>query len=219
MTSRDINKHQEQESGRTTIRSNSSDACFQHFLFICLHRRIPLGVTSGDLNWLAREQGFASYPSGSASGLDLFYIQVARHQATLSRWRMATRPMISRHYQSSKLDIEPCQNCDHQVQFTSDNNKNVPVHLNWPPVPLTHVLLCTTISVRIISSRYTLMVPSKVSIRTKMVTPNNWFVSCSRSSHKTTSLEYQYLTLCLLHWFARVNEIWLNVMSRRCYCM
>ncbi|CAH2050385.1 unnamed protein product, partial [Iphiclides podalirius] len=67
--------NKEQESGRTTIRSNSSDACFQHFLFICLHRRIPLGVTSDDLNWLAREQGFASYPSGSASGSDLFYIQ------------------------------------------------------------------------------------------------------------------------------------------------
>ncbi|CAG9581383.1 unnamed protein product [Danaus chrysippus] len=68
--------HQEQESGRTTIRSNSSDACFQHFLFICLHRKIPLGVTSDNLNWLAKEQGFASYPSGSASVADLFYIQV-----------------------------------------------------------------------------------------------------------------------------------------------
>lgn len=33
-------------------------------------------MTSDDLNWLAREQGFASYPSGSASGLDLFYIRL-----------------------------------------------------------------------------------------------------------------------------------------------
>lgn len=74
----DITHDQEQESGRTTIRSNPSDACFQHFLFICLHRRIPLGVTSDNLNWLAREQGFASYPSGSASGSDLFYIRLYR---------------------------------------------------------------------------------------------------------------------------------------------
>lgn len=81
--------HQEQESGRTTIRLNSSDACFQHFLFICLYRRLPLVVTSDNLNWLAREQGFASYPSGSASGLDLFYIQVMQQQATRPMWRMA----------------------------------------------------------------------------------------------------------------------------------
>ncbi|KAF9816185.1 hypothetical protein SFRURICE_003736 [Spodoptera frugiperda] len=67
-------------AGRTTIRSNPSDACFQHFLFICLHRRIPLSVTSDDLNWLAREQGFASYPSGSASGSDLFYIRLRRKE-------------------------------------------------------------------------------------------------------------------------------------------
>lgn len=30
-----------------------------------------------------------------------------------------------------------------------------------------------------------LFVPSKVSIRTKMVTPNNWFVSCSRPARET----------------------------------
>ncbi|KAI8438501.1 hypothetical protein MSG28_010985, partial [Choristoneura fumiferana] len=99
-------RDQEQESGRTTIWSNPSDACFQHFLFICLHRRIPLGVTSDDLNWLAREQGFASHPSGSASGTDLFYIRF-RHLVTRGPARDARRPLRSSSQKTTRIRYDP----------------------------------------------------------------------------------------------------------------
>lgn len=117
MISRDITTHhQEQESGRTTIRSNPSDACFQHFLFICLHRRIPLGVTSHDLNWLAREQGFASYPSGSASGLDLFYIRLPV-PVDPAAWRMAAPYSPTTRIRAVPTPPHPCHS-DADTHFT-----------------------------------------------------------------------------------------------------
>jgi hypothetical protein len=78
MTSRDINTTRNRNQVELRSGQTRPTRAFNIFLFICLHRRIPLGVTSGDLNWLAREQGFASYPSGSASGLDLFYIRLPK---------------------------------------------------------------------------------------------------------------------------------------------
>lgn len=134
-------RDQEQESGRTTIRSNPSDACFQHFLFICLHRRIPLGVTSVDLNWLAREQGFASHPSGSASGTDLFYIRF-RHPVTRGPARDARRPLRSSSQKTTRIRYDPTPSLI-RVLFRS-----LLVYSNRTLASLTHGSVYATISTK-----------------------------------------------------------------------
>lgn len=129
-------KHQEQESGRTTIRSNPSDACFHHFLFICLQRRIPLGVTSYDLNWLAREQGFASYPSGSGSGSDLFYFRLHHTRRSSSYDVSASAPQ-----KSYRISL-----CEQAYDIVRSSSKLLMFIRHRALAQLTHSSMCATIS-------------------------------------------------------------------------
>lgn len=70
------------------------------------------------------------------------------------------------------------------------SQKPVPITTSFALAPTTHSADSShanaTISKRSVTIHDDrLFVPSKVSIRTKMVTPNNWFVSCSRPARET----------------------------------
>ena len=54
----------------------------------------------------------------------------------------------------------------------------------------------------------TALVPSKVSIRTEMVTPNNWFVSCSRLIRKTTVVLYTSILRYVYSIYSMLRDEW-----------